>query len=77
MIVIFQMDDLSRMFDSPDGDDPNAYIFTFVHPTKSRKITYRQQQELLRIALEEEAQFKDGFIMDTVEKGGEDPNLFK
>lgn len=65
------MDDLSRMFDRLNADDPDSYIFTFVHPTKSRKITYRQQQELLRIALEEEEEFKDGFVMDTVEKGGE------
>jgi len=64
------MDDLSQLFDQLNPNESNSYIFTFVHPTKCRKITYRQQQELLRIALEQEEEFKDGFIMDTVEKGG-------
>jgi len=69
-LILALMDNLSQMFNRLDGDKPNTYIFTFAQPTKTRKITYRQQQELLRIALEEDKEFKDGFIMDTIEKGG-------
>jgi hypothetical protein len=45
------MDDLGRMFDpSPHGSQgTNAYVFTFIQPTKSQKITYREQQAIFYI----------------------------
>ncbi len=47
----FAMDDLGRMFDpSPHGSQgTNAYVFTFIQPTKSQKITYREQQAIFYI----------------------------
>ena len=41
------MDDLGRMFDPSPHPYPNAYVFTFVQPTKSQKITYREQQAII------------------------------
>jgi hypothetical protein len=68
------MANLAKMFDSPvdkEVTDGDIFVFTFLQPTKSRKITYRQQQELLRISLEENSDFnKEGMILDTIEKGG-------
>ena len=44
---------------------------SFLQPRQTRKISYREQQELLRIALEEHPEFnKQGMILDTIEKGG-------
>ena len=67
--------DLEGLFEPPkdvDVEDGDTFVFTFLQPTKSRKITYREQQELLRISLEEHEDFnKEGIILDTIEKGGE------
>jgi len=64
---------MARLFDGPpllDKENGDIFVFSFLQPTKSRKISYREQQELLRIALEEHPDFnKDGMILDTIEKG--------
>ena len=69
------MANLGRLFDpSPHHSKENGeiFVFSFLQPTKSRKISYREQQELLRISLEEHPDFnKEGIILDTIEKGGE------
>ena len=69
----------ARLFDpSPHNskDNGDIYVFSFIQPTKARKISYREQQELLRIALEEHPEFnKQGIILDTIEKGGECRNF--
>lgn len=68
------MASLARLFDpSPHHCKENGeiWVFSFLQPTKSRKISYREQQELLRITLEEHPDFnKEGMILDTIEKGG-------
>jgi len=64
---------LARIFDpSPHHCKENGEIFvmSFLQPRQTRKISYREQQELLRIALEEHPEFnKQGMILDTIEKG--------
>jgi len=64
---------LARIFDpSPRHSKENGEIFvmSFLQPSQKRKISYREQQELLRIALEEHPEFnKQGMILDTIEKG--------
>ena len=65
---------LARIFDpSPRHSKENGeiYVMSFLQPSQKRKISYREQQELLRIALEEHPEFnKQGMILDTIEKGG-------
>ena len=78
LILIFcyfqAMAALGRLFDpSPHHTRENGelFVFSFLQPTASRKISYREQQELLRISLEEHPEFnKQGIILDTIEKGG-------
>ena len=64
---------LGRLFDpSPHHTRENGelFVFSFLQPRESRKISYREQQELLRISLEEHPEFnKQGIILDTIEKG--------
>ena len=48
------MANLARLFDPPplmDKENGDIFVFSFLQPTKSRKISYREQQELLRIGL--------------------------
>ena len=65
---------LARIFDPSPGnckENGDIFVMSFLQPSKTRKISYREQQELLRIALEEHPEFnKQGMILDTIEKGG-------
>ena len=45
-------------------------VFTFVQPTETKKITYREQQARLRRAVSRHKDLQEGNILDTLEKGG-------
>lgn len=68
------MANLARLFDPSlhhSRENGEIFVFSFLQPTKQRKISYAEQQELLRISLEEHPEFnKQGMILDTIEKGG-------
>ena len=52
-------------------ENGEIFVMSFLQPRQTRKISYREQQELLRITLEEHPEFyKQGMILDTIEKGG-------
>ena len=56
-------------------ENGEIFVMSFLQPRQTRKISYREQQELLRIALEEHPEFnKQGMILDTIEKGGKEIN---
>ena len=45
---------MARLFDGPpllDKENGDIFVFSFLQPTKARKISYREQQELLRIGM--------------------------
>ena len=45
---------MARLFDAPpllDKENGDIFVFSFLQPTKARKISYREQQELLRIGM--------------------------
>ncbi|TRY76452.1 hypothetical protein TCAL_14725 [Tigriopus californicus] len=44
-------------------------VFTFVHPTEKLKITYREQQSRLRLAVARHRDLQEGAVLDTLEKG--------
>ena len=46
-------------------------VFTFVQPTEKLKITYREQQNRLRMAVARHKDLQDGCLLDTLEKGGQ------
>lgn len=45
-------------------------VFTFVQPTEKLKITYREQQSRLRLAVARHRDLQEGAVLDTLEKGG-------
>lgn len=45
-------------------------LFSFVRPSSSRKLSYRDQHNELHAALSENPTFNDGHILDTLERGG-------
>ena len=73
------MANLARIFDpSPHHCKENGelFVFSFLQPTKRWRVSYKEQQELLRIALEEHPEFnKQGMILDTIEKGGKNQTM--
>ena len=49
-----RMANMARLFDGPpllDKENGDIFVFSFLQPTKARKISYREQQELLRIGM--------------------------
>lgn len=44
-------------------------VFTFVQPTEKLKITYREQQSRLRLAVARHRDLQEGAVLDTLEKG--------
>ena len=68
------MANMARLFDGPpllDKENGDIFVFSFLQPTKARKISYREQQELLRIGMMLHAVS----IVYTMYKMGEKHNL--
>ena len=47
-----------------------AAVISFVQPTTTRKLSYRDQHNQLHAALSDHPIFHDGHILDTLERGG-------
>lgn len=45
-------------------------VFSFIVPGKFEKVSYKEQKQNLKSAIENSSQFQDGLLLDTREKGG-------
>ena len=50
-------------------------VFSFVQATRTQRVSYRDQHEQLRGALSRHPVFRQGRILDTLERGGTSPGL--